>query len=210
MTPTEVLLRERAALCDTLVEVGSVAPTLCEGWLTADLAAHLLAREKRPDAGPGILLGGPFGAHTQRVMDQYKAKGYDEMVAELRQGPPWLFRAGPMAAANVVEHWVHHEDVRRANGQGPRPADADVDDLLWKSLRLSAFIARRKLKGAGLVLSTPDGRELVVKDAQPRVTMVGNPGELVLFMTGRQESADVHLDGTPEAVALVRATKLGI
>jgi uncharacterized protein (TIGR03085 family) len=115
-----------------------------------------------------------------------------------------------MAAANVVENWVHHEDVRRANGQGPRPADADVDDTLWRSLRLSAFIARRKLKGAGLVLSTRDGRELVVKDAEPRVTIVGNPGELVLFMTGRQESADVHLDGTPEAVALVRATKLGI
>ena len=51
MSATDVLLKERAALCDTLAAVGAEAPTLCEGWLTADLAAHLLAREKRPDAG---------------------------------------------------------------------------------------------------------------------------------------------------------------
>jgi uncharacterized protein (TIGR03085 family) len=210
MNPTEVLLEERQALCETLAAVGAEAPTLCEGWLTADLAAHLLAREKRPDAGPGILLPGPFARHTQRVMDQFKAKGYDEMIAELRHGPPAWFRVGPMARPNVLENWIHHEDVRRANGQGPRPPDPDVDDLLWDSLRLSALIARRRLKHVGLVLRTAAGRERVVKDVQPRVTIVGEPGELVLFMSGRQEAAAVHLDGPPEAVALVLATKLGI
>ena len=210
MTATDLLLRERAALCDTLVAVGPDAPTLCTGWLTADLAAHLLAREKRPDAGPGIIVPGPFARHTERVMEQYKAKGYDAMITELGAGPPRLFRVGPMASVNVVENWIHHEDVRRANGQGPRPADPELDEHLWNSLKTSAFIARRKLKGAGLVLRTPDGRERDVKVLDPRVVITGAPGELVLFMSGRQEAADVAYDGTNEAIALVRATKLGI
>jgi uncharacterized protein (TIGR03085 family) len=210
VSAVDVLLRERRALCDSLRDVGPDAPTLCAGWLTADLAAHLVARERRPDAGPGIVLGGPFARHLQNVMDAIKARGYDAMVQTLRDGPPWWFRVGPMASANVVENWIHHEDVRRANGRGPRPPDGEIDAVLWDSLRMSTFIARRRIKGAGLVLKTPDGRERTVKDAEPRVTINGAPGELVLFMSGRQEAADVSYDGDPAAVALIRATKLGL
>ena len=38
-------VRERMGLCDLFVELGPDAPTLCEGWTTADLAAHLVLRE---------------------------------------------------------------------------------------------------------------------------------------------------------------------
>ena len=210
MSSLDVLLKERGALCDTLAETGPEAPTLCVGWLTADLAAHLVAREKRPDAAAGIILPGPFARHMQKVMEEYKAKGYESMLGELRAGPPKYFRVGPMATMNVVENWIHHEDVRRANGQGPRPPDPEVDEILWASLKTSGFMAKRKLKGAGLLLKTPDGRERLVKQADPFVVITGAPGELVLFMSGRQEAADVHYEGTPEAVAIVRATKLGI
>jgi hypothetical protein len=34
--------RERQTLCDLLADLGPDAPTLCEGWTTLDLAAHLL------------------------------------------------------------------------------------------------------------------------------------------------------------------------
>src|SRR5215467_11727435 len=57
---------ERAALCALFDETGPQAPTLCAGWRTADLAAHLVLRERRPDAAVGIL-GGPLARHTQRV-----------------------------------------------------------------------------------------------------------------------------------------------
>ena len=74
MSATQVLLTERAALCDTLEKFGADAPTLCEGWTTLDLAAHLVAREARSDAAAGLVV--PFLAlHLQKVMDQYKAKG---------------------------------------------------------------------------------------------------------------------------------------
>src|SRR5215468_5331792 len=79
---------ERAALCALLDETGPDAPTLCEGWTTLDLAAHLVLREHRPDAGMGVL-GGPLAGHTARV--QRKMTGrvpYSRLVQIIRDGPP--------------------------------------------------------------------------------------------------------------------------
>ncbi|MGA2804593.1 MAG: maleylpyruvate isomerase N-terminal domain-containing protein [Acidimicrobiales bacterium] len=58
MTASHLAREERARLCTVLTESGQDAPTLCEGWLTKDLAAHLYVREHRPLAMPGIMLGG--------------------------------------------------------------------------------------------------------------------------------------------------------
>src|SRR3954466_5216625 len=133
MSATKVLLTEGAAMCDTFEKVGADAPTLCEGWLTLDLAAHLVAREARSDAALGLVV--PFLAgHLQHVMDKYKAKGYEPLVAMLRTGPPWMHRTGPLATANVNENFVHHEDVRRPAGEPPRVLDGDMEDILWKML----------------------------------------------------------------------------
>jgi hypothetical protein len=50
----------------------------------------------------------------------------------------------------------------------------------------------------------------VLTDREPKVTLTGEPGELLLFMSGRKEAAVVELDGPPEAVALVIAARFGI
>jgi len=210
MSATEVLLRERAALCDTFEKFGPDAPTLCEGWMTLDLAAHLVAREARSDAALGLVLPGPFARHLQHVMDRYKERGYETLVAMLRTGPPWMHRTGPLATANVNENFVHHEDVRRANGEGPRPADPEMDDILWRLLGLGARMAKRKVKGVALTLRTPDGRERAVSTEGAPVALVGPPGELALFMAGRKEAADVTHDGDPAAVAIVLAVDFGV
>ena len=57
---------ERSELCDLLVDLGPDEPTLCEGWTTADLAAHLVVRERRPDSGPGIVWP-PLAGYTDSV-----------------------------------------------------------------------------------------------------------------------------------------------
>ncbi|HET9730940.1 MAG TPA: TIGR03085 family metal-binding protein [Acidimicrobiia bacterium] len=209
MSATAVLLSERAALCDTLEKFGSEAPTLCEGWLTLDLAAHMVAREARSDAAIGLVFP-PLAGHLQRVIDRYKAKGYDHLVGMLRTGPPWMHRTGPLALANVNENFVHHEDVRRASGEGPRVLDADLDAALWRMLGLGSRLARRKLKGAALQLCTPDGRQLQVSTHGPAVTLTGAPGELTLFMAGRKEAAEVIHVGEPAAVAIVIAADFGV
>ncbi len=111
MTATAVLLKERAALCDTFEQYGSNAPTLCTGWTTLDLAAHLVTREARSDAAIGLVFP-PLAQHLQNVMDHYKERGFDALVAMLRTGPPWMHRTGPLATANVNENFIHHEDIR--------------------------------------------------------------------------------------------------
>jgi uncharacterized protein (TIGR03085 family) len=149
MAATQVLLKERAALCDTFEKYGSEAPTLCEGWLTLDLAAHMVAREARSDAAVGLVFP-PLAGHLQKVMDQYKTKGFETLVGMLRTGPPWMHRTGPLATANVNENYVHHEDVRRASGEGPRVLDDEMDAILWRMLGFGARMSKKAVKGAAL------------------------------------------------------------
>jgi len=209
MTATEVLLKERAALCDTLEKYGPNAPTLCAGWSTLDLAAHLAAREARSDAAIGLVFP-PLAQHLRNVMDKYKARGYEPLVAMLRTGPPWMHRTGPLATANVNENFIHHEDVRRASGESPRVLDDEMDAILWKMLGFAARMSKKAVKGAALTMRTPDGRERVVSTAGGAVTMTGAPGELTLYMSGRKEAADVAIEGDPTAVAIVHAAGFGV
>ena len=204
---TEVLLKERAAMCDTFEKVGADAPTLCEGWLTLDLAAHLVAREARSDAAIGLVV--PFLAgHLQNVMDKYKTKGYEPLVAMLRTGPPWMHRTGPLATANVNENFVHHEDIRRANGEAPRPMDPVMGDILWKMLGFG--FSKKSIPDVALTLRMPDGREKQVTKAGRSAVMIGDPGELALYLSGRKGAAVVTFEGDDSAVAVVKNAKFGV
>ena len=105
--------QERKTLCDLFVELGSEAPTLCEGWFTADLAAHLVVRERRPDSGPGLVWPA-LADYTDKVRRAVRDRTpYLKLVETVRRGPPLLLRPfdGPM---NTVEFFIHVEDVRRA------------------------------------------------------------------------------------------------
>jgi len=204
---THVLLSERAAMCDTFEKFGPDAPTLCEGWNTLDLAAHLVAREARSDAAVGLVV--PFLAgHLQHVMDTYKTKGYERLVSMLRTGPPWMHRTGPLATANVTENFVHHEDVRRPAGEAPRTLDPQMDQILWKMLGFG--MSKKSIPGVALTLRSSDGREKVVTKQGSAVTMTGDPGELALYLSGRKDAAVVTFDGADEAVTTVRNAKFGV
>ena len=48
--------RERLLLADLLERSGPDDPTLCEGWTTRDLAAHVVVRERRGDAAAGLVI----------------------------------------------------------------------------------------------------------------------------------------------------------
>jgi uncharacterized protein (TIGR03085 family) len=209
MSATQVLLAERAAMCDTFARYGPDAPTLCAGWLTLDLAAHLVAREARADAAVGLVFP-PLARHLQHVMDRYKERGYEALVAMLRTGPPWMHRTGPLATANVNENFIHHEDVRRASGEAPREISAEMDAILWRMLGLAARMSKKAVRGAALTFRTPDGRERVVSTRGAPVTMTGLPGEITLYMSGRKEAADVAIDGDPVGVAIVHAAGFGV
>ena len=104
---------ERARLADLLLEKGPHAPTLCGGWSTRDLAAHLWLRESRPDAFAALFIP-PLSRHLDRLTAATKRRDYAEVVREWAAGPSAL---NPMRAAdrhvNAAEHFIHLEDVRR-------------------------------------------------------------------------------------------------
>mgnify|MGYP005818055367 CR=1 FL=1 len=193
----------------TLRAVGPEAPTLCEGWKTRDLAAHLVIREYRPDAAPGILI--PFFAsHTENVQNQVAERNdWDELVDMVASGPPVyspLKLLDPVA--NVAEMFIHHEDVRRAQpGWQPRVLEADLAARLRRTLPLMARLTLAKVPGR-VALRTPEGKTLLTAGRGPAVTVTGAPEELLLFSVGRQ--AQVEFDGDASAVQAVREAPKGL
>lgn len=204
---------ERRTLCDLLDELGPNAPTLLPGWTTSSLAAHLLTRDSRPDAVPGMVLPLAQG-WTDRVQRGLAASvPYPEIVRRLRQGPPRL-SAGRLPGgwrADLHEWFVHHEDVRRANGEGLRPDGIDqrtLDDGVWAVLPLYGPLLARRVD-ATVVLVSEDGRRRRVRRGTGVVEVHGRPSELLLALFGRRRVAMVHAIGDPDAVEAWEDTTLG-
>jgi uncharacterized protein (TIGR03085 family) len=208
---------ERLALCALLDSAGPREPTLCEGWDTRDLAAHLVLREHRPDAGAG-LLGGPLAGYTRRVQAKLAERTpYPRLVETIRHGPPRLSvfgLPGMDERINLVEYFVHHEDVRRAQpGWEPRELSQGLADLLWQRLGVARFLLRKA--PVGVELARDDGPDsergstsrvrITAKARTPVVTVTGPPAELTLWALGRAAEARVRLDGSEADVKALSA-----
>ena len=211
---------ERLAMCTLLEELGPNQPTLCAGWRTADLAAHLVLRERRPDAGLGVL-GGPLAARTRRLQDQLAGRTpFPRLIELIRAGPPRLSLfaiPGADAQANSVEFFVHHEDIRRAQpGWAPRDLDPGLSELLWRRLRLARLMLRKAPVGVELARDDqPDGAgagpvRITAKARAPVVTVTGSPAELTMWAFGRTTAAKVALAGSDPDVAALAAASWGI
>jgi uncharacterized protein (TIGR03085 family) len=204
---------ERLALCALLSQLGPAKPTLCEGWLTADLAAHLILRERRPDAGAGII-GGPMARYTRKVQAGIAARTpYPDMIDLIRSGPPRLSLMGIPGAdekVNAVEFFVHHEDVRRAQPDWqPRDLDPGFSEVLWRRLGMARLLLRKAPVGVELVRSDApqDGGRvrITAKAKTPVVTVTGPAAELTLWAMGRTSAAAIRLDGSDPDVAALKA-----
>jgi uncharacterized protein (TIGR03085 family) len=196
---TELIdVRERREICDLFLELGPDAPTLCDGWTTADLAAHMVLREHYQRWG-------------DRKREAEKAKGYIVVVARLRAGAPFFPWRVPRLrnVFNGLEFFIHHEDVRRANGQGPRAERPDLEALSW---RMTGFNGRRLAKTMrphGIELVNPEGARRTF-GAGTFATLTGPASEIVLYMGGRRATAHVTVSGPPEAVAALEAADLKV
>jgi uncharacterized protein (TIGR03085 family) len=208
---TNFAQRERRTLADELARVGHDAPTLCEGWRAEDLAAHLVIRERRPDAGPGLVIGALAG-HTERVQERVKRRrSFSELVDAIRRGPPFPLRLRfidePM---NTAEYFVHNEDVRRAQQNWePRELDPQLERALWSRLKMMARSLGRHAAG-GLVLEAPGFGSITAKSGAPLVTISGPPGEILLLAFGRQAAARVTWEGDRAGIEAITSAKLGI
>jgi uncharacterized protein (TIGR03085 family) len=208
---TQYARNERRALADLLITTGPDAPTLCEGWTTRDLAAHLVVRDRRPDTAAGILIPA-FAGHTEKVRLTEAAKPYPEVVEQIRNPPWWSPVSNPLTheLANGLEYFVHHEDVRRAGPDvPPRTLGTGQQRALWGAVKLTAKMGLRGLH-APVAVRAPGFGTVQVGSGAPQATLVGEPGELALFLSGRQRVARVQVEGSPDLVARLKGAKLGL
>lgn len=212
MKATDVARQERQELCDLFIEVGPDAPTLCAGWTTRDLAAHLIVRESRPDAALGIVIK-PLAGYADSVQAKVAMRPWPELVRDVRTGPPVLsvFRLpGAQGLADPFEFAIHHEDVRRAQpGWSPRVLPVAEQDLFWQRLsRAGRLLARTSPVGVALRRSDT-GEMIVAKAGTTSVTLIGEPLELVLRLYGRRECV-VDVEGSEDAVARFESASFGV
>jgi uncharacterized protein (TIGR03085 family) len=201
--------QERALLVEQFRALGPDASTCCGDWTTADLAAHLYVRERRPDAAPGIV-GGPIAGYTERTMKSVlRVHDYDYVVDRLAAGPPLALRLLD-EQINLHEFFVHHEDVRRANGQGPRDLDPALEKLLWTRLKRMLRFSFRNAKGVQLELVTEHGDRTVIRGSGLKVRLYGAAGELFLYSFNRKDESQVELTGDADAIAIVESARLGV
>jgi len=208
---TDYARQERRELSLLLLQVGPEAPTLCAGWTTRDLAAHLVVRERRLDAMAAGLIP-PLAGHVEHVRRAKAAQPYAEVVAEVRRPPWWSPLSNPLTdgIVNGLEFFIHHEDVRRGGPQWtPRTLDAGQQRALWKAVRFIARVGLRKLHVPVLVRA-PGLGEVTVGGDVPEATLTGEPGELALFVSGRQRAAQVDIEGPPEIAERLRTARLGM
>jgi uncharacterized protein (TIGR03085 family) len=198
---------ERALLCDLFDELGAAAPTLCEGWDTHHLVAHLRGRES---GNPLRVVASAVPRIGDRSVDHIVARhDYSALVREVRDGPPRLslYRAPRLEPLlNSLEYFIHHEDVRRAQpGWTPRDLPRWAEDQIWgRTLGFAKLTARRA--PTGVVLQRSDtGRADRASTGDESVTVRGLPSEIALHLSGRAASSRVELLGPSPAVAAYTA-----
>jgi uncharacterized protein (TIGR03085 family) len=199
--------RERAALVETLREVGPDAPTLCGDWTTRDLAAHLILRERHPVASLGIMIA-PLADRTARAQQRLAERtDWEQLVEWVADGPP-LYSPFKLIdpLVNTAEMVIHHEDVRRAApGWEPRAIDGGT---LGALRRMLPFAARMSLgRGpARVTIRDADGSVVTVVGKGHDVEIIGGTAELVLFLSGR-DAVRLEFRASPDDVDAVRAAR---
>jgi uncharacterized protein (TIGR03085 family) len=210
---------ERAELCDLLDKVGAHAPTLCEGWDTHDLAAHLWVRETDPIGASGIVAKPLSSLYERRIAEIKQRWEFSDLVDRVRRGPARfsIFAIpGVDEGANTTEFFIHHEDVRRAGDtpQTSRHLDDDVEEWMWRRPKLLGRAWFRRVQ-VGVVLerlgsAAADGAPETIRavSGASTVTLVGTASELMLYAHGRTSVAEIKLVGEPDAIEILNSSDL--
>jgi uncharacterized protein (TIGR03085 family) len=182
---------ERAALCDYLEAVGPSRATLCEGWTTHHLVAHLAIRE----GSVGEQVRHAMRDGDRLVDEAVQSRDFGELVRQVRQGPPRLSLYGlPRAdrVLNTLEFLIHHEDARRGeDGWEPRDLPTWVEDVVWRQVVTTAKLASLRDRRRLTLMRSDSGEEAVVSRGSGDRLLAGLPSELALYVAGRKRAARV-------------------
>jgi uncharacterized protein (TIGR03085 family) len=210
---TTIAAHERALLCALAQQVGPDAPTLCGEWTVKELVVHLLLREGHP-ASAGIFVR-PLRGLLDRATTKISEADFPTLVKRLRHGPPIYspFAVPKLGAiANLLEFYIHHEDIRRAQPTWePRALPRATEDGIWGALRhLGRGIMILKAP-VGVVAERSDtGSRVTLKKGDRTVVIRGLPSEIALYAYGRKPQAKVELLGDEADLAALGDSRLGI
>jgi len=206
---------ERAALCNSALEAGQDAPTLCDGWAVKDLVIHLLIRERDPIGATAIMVP-QLDRFAQRSANRLAEQDFSALVERVRNGPPkWSPMAIPKVdqLLNSLEYFVHHEDIRRATpGWEPRELTDRERRILFKG---AATAGKQFVKRVGVPVQIrwTDGereREAELSAGDDPVVITGEPAELTMFLFGRDQHTGLKFEGPQERVDALQAGDLGV
>ncbi|HCT76017.1 MAG TPA: TIGR03085 family protein [Micromonosporaceae bacterium] len=203
---------ERLAMADLMAEQGPAAPTLCGEWTVRDLAAHIILRERRPDAAGGIVLKRLAG-YAERVQREIAAHDFPDLLRQLRNPPWWSPISNPLLdeQVNLAEMFVHHEDVRRAQpGWEPRDLSQDLQRELWTQARRRCALVLRRFRAVIHVEAPGFGAARGGAGGPDTLRLSGAPGELLIFLYGRQAHCHTIIDGPSALAEKLRRARLGI
>ena len=198
--------RERESFAADFRAADPSAPTLCAGWTTRHLCAHLVQRDHAllRNVWDQVTTKTPGEERFMRrlVDDARTPDGYAALVDRFAAGPSRRSLMGLFdEALNLLEYVVHHEDLRRGPGPAPpRVLPAAELDEIWRRARPVLKRAYRKAP-VGVELAPEGGVVTPVQSGSSAVTLAGSPIELLLHAFGRRSAADVRIEGSPDAVS---------
>ena len=206
---------ERAALCNSALESGEDAATLCGGWTVKDLVIHLLIRERDPIGATAI-----FVPKLEKLADRSARKlaqqDFATLVERVRNGPPlWSPTAVPKVdqLLNTLEYFVHHEDIRRAvPGWKPRELTDRERRTLFKGAATAGKAFVRSV-GVPVEIRWTDGereRSAVLARGEDPVVLTGEPAELTMFLFGRDQHTGLTFTGPQPRIDALKSGDLGI
>ncbi|MGP9536997.1 TIGR03085 family metal-binding protein [Brachybacterium sp. AOP43-C2-M15] len=202
---------EREDLARTFLALGPAAPTILPGWDAADLLQHLLLRESAPHVMIGRRLPGALGGRSRARLDELRAEPWSEQVERVRRGPGPLSPAGRIdALSGQAEQLIHHEDLRRAqDGWEPRRLGTGAAEGAWRAVGLMAPLAMSVQADVTLV-SPLGGRRQRSRRSRGGLRVHGEPLELLLWVSGRDEVARVRIHGDEPALQALREGRRGL
>lgn len=183
-----------AQLCIALAAVPPTAPTLCEGWDAHDLAVHIWVIKHDPLSWPGIVLPAFEGATSRRAESFRQRWTYEGLVEKLRResgaiAPMPLDRFEGHRHA-LGEYYIHTQDVRRANGLPHLTPTRETENALWLRARTAGRQTWGRDREATQFMSPHHGAFTVGRGV-PTTHVSGLPSEVILWIYGREDVADV-------------------
>ncbi len=188
------------------------ASTLCEGWDVEDLVSHIIVRDRGSVlARVGIVFQPLHGQHEAAIKKQ-KSAPHQVLIEQIEHIPWW----GKKLSFNVIEFFVHNEDILRGRLKKHREVSDELYAGLAALLPGIARLALRKLD-AKIRVTLVDAvtGELVVarrgRGADPHeLTLTAEAPEFVMLFMGRGRVAHVTVDGDREALDAYKHAQIGL